>query len=169
MIKSDQLRQPIQIEGKKEFVSKMENALEQMMKCVQEFKEQWEVKEKVQIADCFMQPRELEYDLDKSLEENGKESLIAVTANDSMRFNQLFSLIKISDLTQVSVDALDAQYIISGLFSNDSLQSNYKVLLLAKKKSTLQLIDKILEIRSSDFSEFNVETLLHQKESIRNL
>ena len=54
MIKSDQLRQPIQIEGKKEFVNKMENALEQMMKCVQEFKEQWEVKEKVQIADCFM-------------------------------------------------------------------------------------------------------------------
>ena len=128
-----------------------------MMSKVQEFKEQWEVDGKVIVPEAELFERQSEYDLDSTIEENGGHCHLKITMNDSLRFNKLFSLLKISELPQVAKDARDAQYVVNGLFGREDLSSEVRILLYTKSSQVKKLMDKIIQMRSNNNSGFAVK------------
>eukprot|EP00347_Sterkiella_histriomuscorum_P017201 403350287 len=96
------------------------------------------------LPECIHIPRILEFDMDKSIEENGKQgSLKEVEGKDVICLNPLFVLNKVSDFPQIPEDLEDAQYVVNGLFGNEDHSSQVRIILLAQKQDTLKVCDYI--------------------------
>ncbi|CDW85608.1 lysine-specific demethylase no66-like [Stylonychia lemnae] len=97
---------------------------------------------------CLMIPRILKFDLDKSVEKNGKKYSVNLNKDSIVTLNPFYTINKVTDFPQIPKELSEAQYVINGLYGNEDFSSQVRVQIIAKSKQSQSICDLLIKLET---------------------